>query len=113
HVVVIAGLLGQRTLGYVTRGGGVGRAQARPRAASFATGAAREGVRVAGTIPNPVGGYSYTEDEPRQHVSLEQSFDWLLTRGADRGAAQSGVLRAQADSVQAAAAVAAETRRAF
>jgi len=92
------------------------RAEARrgqPRAAAAAVAAARAGVRVAGTIPNPLGSYSYTEDLPRQHVSLEQSLDWLLTRGADRAAARSGMRRAEADSAQAAADLAAEVRTAF
>ena len=75
--------------------------------------AARAGVRVAGTLPNPVASYSYSQDPPRQHASLDQSFDWLLTRGADRGAAGARVRSAVADSVQAAADLAAEVRLAF
>lgn len=74
---------------------------------------ARAGVRVAGTIPNPIGGYSYTEDTPRQHVSLEQSLDWLLTRGADRAAGRAELGRSRADSTQAAADLSAEVRTAF
>ncbi len=74
---------------------------------------ARGAVRLAGTIPNPVGQYSYTEDTPRQHVSLEQSLDWLLTRGPDRAAAVAGVARAGADSAQAAADLAADVRSAY
>lgn len=74
---------------------------------------ARAGVRVAGTVPNPIGGYSYTEDTPRQHVSLEQSFEWVLTRGSDRAAAQAEIGRSQADSTQAAADLSASVRDAF
>jgi cobalt-zinc-cadmium efflux system outer membrane protein len=75
--------------------------------------AARAGVRVAGTLPNPVASYGYSQDPPRQHASLDQSFDWLLTRGADRAVARSGVRRALADSSQSAADLAAEVRSAF
>ena len=87
------------------------RAQVRVSAAQVA--AARASARIAGTLPNPVASYSYTDDPPRQHASLDQSFDWLLTRGADRAAAGSGVRRAVADSVQTAADLAAEVRSAF
>jgi len=84
-----------------------------PRAAAALVAAARAGVRVAGTVPNPIGGYSYTEDTPRQHVTLEQSLDWLLIRGAGRQAASSVVRRAEADSAQAMATLMAEVRLAF
>jgi outer membrane protein, heavy metal efflux system len=84
-----------------------------PRAAAAAVAAARAGVRLAGSVPNPVGSYSYTEDLPRQHVSLDQPLDWLLTRGPERSAARNGVLRAEADSAQGAADLAAEVRAAF
>ncbi len=84
-----------------------------PRAAAALVAAARAGLRVAGTVPNPIGAYSYTEDAPRQHVSLEQSLDWLLTRGAGRQAASKLVRRAEADSVLAMAALMAEVRVAF
>ncbi len=83
------------------------------RLASARVAAARAGVRVAGTLPNPVASYSYTDDPPRQHVSLDQSLDWLLTRGPERAAATSGVRRAEADSVQSAADLAAEVRASF
>lgn len=75
--------------------------------------AARAGVRVAGTLPNPVASYSYTDDPPRQHLSLDQSLDWLLTRGPDRAAATSAVRRAEADSTQSLADLAADVRTAF
>ncbi len=87
--------------------------RAQVRASAALVEAARAGFRVAGTIPNPVASYGHTEDPPRQHASLDQSFDWLLTRGADRRAAGSGVRRAAADSAQLAADLAAEVRRAF
>jgi cobalt-zinc-cadmium efflux system outer membrane protein len=74
---------------------------------------ARAGLRVAGTIPNPVGGYSYTEDTPRQHLSFEQSFDWLLTRGQDRAAAGEDIASALADSTQTAADLVADVQTAF
>jgi len=87
--------------------------RAQVKAAGAGVAAARAGVRVAGTIPNPVASYSYTDDPPRQHASLDQSLDWLLTRGADRSAAQSQVRRALADSLRGAAELAAEVREAF
>lgn len=70
-------------------------------------------MRVAGTLPNPVASYGYTDDPPRQHISLDQSLDWLLTRGPDRAAAAASVRRAEADSLQAAADLAAEVRSSY
>jgi cobalt-zinc-cadmium efflux system outer membrane protein len=116
HLLLLPCLLIQAPRDSLSLDAALARAEARrgrPRAAAATVAAARAGVRVAGTIPNPVGTYGYTEDLPRQHASLEQSLDWLLTRGADRAAARSGVLRAEADSAQAGADVAAEVRAAF
>ena len=75
--------------------------------------AARAGFRQAGTIPNPNGNYEYTEDTPRQHLTFDQSFDWLLTRGPARDAANASITGALADSAQLEADLAAEVRRAF
>ncbi|HSR91579.1 MAG TPA: TolC family protein, partial [Gemmatimonadales bacterium] len=75
--------------------------------------AARAGFRQAGTIPNPTGSYQYTEDTPRQHLTFDQSFDWLLTRGPSRDAANASITGAVADSAQLEADLAAEVRRAF
>ena len=75
--------------------------------------AARAGFRQAGTIPNPTGNYEYTEDPPRQHLTFDQSFDWLLTRGPSRDAATASIAGAVADSAQLEADLAAEVRRAF
>lgn len=83
------------------------------RAAAADIARARANLRVAGTLSNPIGGYSYTEDAPRQHLSLEQSFEWLLTRGSDRAAAKEGIEGALADSTQAAADLAAEVQTGF
>ena len=83
------------------------------RASAAAVSRARAEARLAGQISNPVAGYSYTEDSPRQHFTIQQSFDWLLLRGAARAAAQSGVRSALADSVITAAAIATATRSAF
>ncbi|HTS87200.1 MAG TPA: TolC family protein [Gemmatimonadales bacterium] len=88
-------------------------ARGQVRATAAVVAAARAGVRVAGTVPNPVLSYGYTDDPPRQHVTLDQSLDWLLTRGSDQRAAQSEVSRSLADSAQAAADLAAEVRSAF
>jgi cobalt-zinc-cadmium efflux system outer membrane protein len=75
--------------------------------------AARAGYRQAGTIPNPTGGLEFTEDTPRRHATIDQSLDWLLTRGSARGAASASVAGAEADSAQIEADIAAEVRRAF
>jgi outer membrane protein, heavy metal efflux system len=75
--------------------------------------AARAGFRQAGTIPNPTGTYEYTGDTPRQHLTFDQSFDWLLTRGPSRDAASASIVGAVADSAQLEADLAAEVRRAF
>ena len=75
--------------------------------------AARAGFRQAGTISNPTGNYEYTEDTPRQHLTFDQSFDWLLTRGPSRDAANASITGALADSAQLDADLAAEVRRAF
>jgi len=89
--------------------------QARGRPASAAAGVAeaRAERRLAGQLPNPGVTYERTGDSPRQHLFVDQSFSWLLTRGADRAAAAAGVRRAQADSVQTLAELAQDVRIAF
>ena len=67
-------------------------------AAAAGVRAARAGVRVAGQIPNPTVSYSRTEDLPRQHLLVDQSFEWLLARGSERAAAFADLAAAQADS---------------
>ncbi|MEP6573640.1 MAG: TolC family protein [Gemmatimonadota bacterium] len=74
---------------------------------------ARASLRVAGSVPNPVASYSNTQDPPHQHALLDQSFEWLLRRGTDRGAAAQELNRARFDSSQVAADLAADVRRAF
>jgi hypothetical protein len=59
---------------------------------------ARAALSTAGAVPNPTVSYTHTEDTPRNHLLVDQSFDWVLKRGADREAAQAGITRAQADS---------------
>lgn len=89
--------------------------QARGRPASAAAGVAeaRAERRLAGRVPNPDVSYERTGDTPRQHLFVDQSFSWLLTRGADRAAAAAGIRRAQADSVQTMAELAQDVRIAF
>ena len=89
--------------------------QARGRPASAAAGVAeaRAGRRLAGQVPNPGVSYERTGDTPRQHFFVDQSFAWLLTRGADRAAAAAAIRRAQADSVQTMAELVQEVRIAF
>lgn len=82
-----------------------------------ATGAlvnrARAEARLAGQIPNPVAGYSHTDDTPRQHFTVQQSFDWLLIRGLSQAAARSSVQAAVADSIVSVAEISTETRSTF
>ncbi|MEO8294883.1 MAG: TolC family protein [Gemmatimonadota bacterium] len=82
-------------------------------AASGVVSRARAEHRLAGQIPNPSASYTYTEDPPRQHATVQQSFDWLFRRGLDRGAALASQDAARADSAVTVALVAAETRQAF
>lgn len=82
-------------------------------AAAAQVAAARAAFRQAGTIPNPVGRWSYTDDPPREHASIEQPLDWLLTRGPARGAARASRTAMAFDSAQRVANVAAEVRIAF
>lgn len=74
---------------------------------------ARAGRRLAGQIPNPSFSYQHTGDTPRQHISFDQPFSWLVTRGADRATAAAVLRRARADSVILMAGVAAEIRSSF
>lgn len=90
-------------------------AAARPilRAAGAAVAAARAEIGVAGAVPNPSVGYSHTQDTPSEHLTVQQPFDWLARRGADRAAARAGVTAAEADSVRTTAELNGEVRRAF
>lgn len=74
---------------------------------------ARAGKRLAGQVPNPTIGYQHTGDTPHQHFTVDQSLEWLLTRGSDRAAAAAAVSRAEADSVLTVARIASEVRVAF
>jgi len=74
---------------------------------------ARAGIGAASAVPNPTLGYSYTEATPRQHLVVQQTLGWLLTRGADRQAAFRSLDRAAADSALTDAALALEVRIAF
>ena len=83
------------------------------RAAGAAVAAARAAIGVAGAVPNPSVGYSHTQDTPSEHLTVQQPFDWLARRGADRAAARAGVMGAEADSARIAAELNGEVRRAF
>lgn len=74
---------------------------------------ARAAYRVAGAVPNPIASYSYTESTPRQHVTFDQPFEWLLRRGFDRRAAGAGIERAKADSTQILVELGREVRAGF
>src|SRR5262245_13530854 len=103
-VGLLAAVLVQGPSGLVTLDDAVRRALAnrgRPAAAAAAVAEARGERRLAGQIPNPTLTYEHTQDPPRQHLFFDQSLAWLVTRGADRGAAAAGIRRAQADSALA------------
>jgi cobalt-zinc-cadmium efflux system outer membrane protein len=84
-----------------------------PMAARAGVAAAGGDVRLAGQIPNPGFLLSYTGDAPRGHAIFDQPMSWILTRGADQGAARAALTRALADSTAQLAELAAEVRRAF
>lgn len=74
---------------------------------------ARGSRRVAGTIPNPVVSYTWSEAPPKSTATLDQPLGWLVRRSADRGAASARIDRARADSTQLSADLTREVRRAF
>jgi cobalt-zinc-cadmium efflux system outer membrane protein len=84
-----------------------------PASARAGIAAAGGGLRLAGQIPNPGFLLSYTGAAPSGHAILDQPMNWVLTRGADQGAARAVVDRARADSTAQLAQMAAEVRRAF
>lgn len=88
---------------------------ARPLVRSAAAGVAeaRAQLRSAGAVPNPSVGYSQTGDAPREHLTVQQPFDWLLRRRVERAAATAGVERARADSGRVIAELGGEVRRSF
>jgi cobalt-zinc-cadmium efflux system outer membrane protein len=88
---------------------------ARPQlsAAAAQVAGARAALRTAGAITNPTASYTRSESTPREHFIVEQPFDWLWRRGADRAAARAGVTRALADSAQTAIEVSHAVRLAF
>jgi cobalt-zinc-cadmium efflux system outer membrane protein len=75
--------------------------------------AARADRRTAMQLPNPVAAYSYTGDPPRQHVTVDQSLDWLLRRSSTGSAGTAGIGVALADSTLLLADVARQARTAF
>lgn len=84
-----------------------------PVSARAGVAAAGGGLRLAGQIPNPGLLLSYTGAAPSGHAILDQPMNWVLTRGADQGAARAVLARAQVDSTVLLAQLAAEVRRAF
>jgi len=81
--------------------------------AAATVAAARADRRMAMQLPNPVAVYSYTGDPPRQHVTVDQSLDWLLTRSSAGSAGTAGIGLALADSTLLLAEVARQARSAF
>lgn len=74
---------------------------------------ARAERRLAGQIPNPALAYSWSQDSPRQHLLVDQSFSWLLTRSYDRSAAAARITRAEADSARGMAELVRDVQVAF
>ncbi len=118
-MVVIAGLLAARLLASADTlliDGAAALARANRHVLLVAAAGvteARGGRRVAGTVPNPIVGLSYSESPPRRHLTVDQPLGWLTRRSAEQGAATARVERAVADSVQLAADLLREVRRAF
>lgn len=82
-------------------------------AASAEVQVARAGVADARALPNPTGGYTWSQDSPRQTVTIQQPLDRIFRRGGDLRAARAAVARAGADSTGAARDLEAEIRGAF
>jgi len=74
---------------------------------------ARADWRASVAIPNPTVTYSYTGDTPTQHVTIDQSLEWLIRRGSLTAAGRAGVEEAVADSVSILAQVERGTRLAY
>jgi cobalt-zinc-cadmium efflux system outer membrane protein len=87
----------------------------RGRVLSAAAGVAEARAlrRLAGDVPHPNVTYERTGDTPHQHLFVDESFSWLLTRGPDRAAAGARIRRAQADSVQTMAELVRDVRIGF
>lgn len=83
------------------------------RATAAMVAEARAQRRMVGAIANPSVSYSYSDDTPRQHLTVQQPFDWLTRRSAERSAATAGVARAEADSLRVLADLEGEVRRTF
>jgi cobalt-zinc-cadmium efflux system outer membrane protein len=82
-------------------------------AAGASVAAASGGVRLAGQVPNPTLLLSATGAAPGAHGIVDQPLSWMLTRGADQGAARAALAGARADSTATLARLGAEVRRAF
>jgi cobalt-zinc-cadmium efflux system outer membrane protein len=74
---------------------------------------ARAQKRIATAFPNPLVNYYHKESDPRQRLTIEQRFDWLLRWPSTRAAGLAAIERAEADSTQRVANVAREVRLAF
>jgi len=81
--------------------------------ASARVAEARGDARIAGEVPNPTASASHTQSAPEYHLSVQQPFDWLLTRRPGLQAANALVERARVDSALVDALLVADVRRAF
>jgi outer membrane protein TolC len=66
-------------------------------AAAASVDEARAGLSIRRGLPNPTASYAQTTDTPRRSVAIQQSFDWLLSRGGSVGAGRAQLTRARAD----------------
>jgi cobalt-zinc-cadmium efflux system outer membrane protein len=115
-VLLVALAFTQQAKDSLTLRGAIDLAQTRRSQVLLAgalTAEAQAGVRVAGTVPNPVASYQHTESSFTNEAKIEQRLDWLATRWSNRSAAQANLLGAQADSTQVVADLAREVRIAF
>ena len=82
-------------------------------AATAAVDEARGVLSERRQLPNPVGTYTHSTDVPRQSATVQQSFDWLLSRGGSVGAGRALVARARADLAGAGRDLARDVHAAF
>src|SRR6478609_7497523 len=66
-------------------------------AAAAAVEEARGALAERRRPPNPTANYTHSDDAPRSTFTIQQSFEWLLSRGSSVGAGHAGVARAEAE----------------
>ncbi|MEO6068411.1 MAG: TolC family protein [Gemmatimonadales bacterium] len=74
---------------------------------------ARAGASEAKALPNPTATMTWDQSAPRRSVGVQQSFEWLLRRPGELGAAHARVDRSRSDLSGAERDLDREVRRAF